>query len=65
MKVYNINDKIKEYRTRWKDHLERMNVGTLTVKIKKFNPKGRRNTSQSKIRWENFNILNYALLCKY
>lgn len=50
LKIYNINNKVKENRDKWKSLLERMN-STRLKKVLKYSPRRERNIGRSRKRW--------------
>jgi hypothetical protein len=40
--IHEMNDKIKQKRTDWRQHIDRMNNERLTKQIREYNPRGRR-----------------------
>jgi len=51
LNIYSINDKIKEYRTKWKQHINRMDEDRLTKQVLHYKPRGRRSVGRPKKRW--------------
>ena len=49
--IYNLNEKIKEYRKEWKEHIERMGDERIPKQVLRYIPKGRRNVGRPKRRW--------------
>lgn len=49
--IYNITDKLTEHKSRWKQHIERMDLHRLPKNIDNYNPRGKRDVSQPRKRW--------------
>ena len=49
--IYAMNDKIKQKRTDWRQHIDRMNNERLTKQITEYNPRGRRSVGRPCRRW--------------
>ena len=51
MGIFNINDKLTQYKINWREYIQRMDDNKL---LKKFNykPEGRRNIGRPLTRWE-------------
>jgi hypothetical protein len=49
--IYAMNDKIKRKRTEWRQYIDRMNNGRLTIQIREYNPRGRRSVGRPRRRW--------------
>lgn len=52
LKIFNITDKIKDYRQQWKEHLERMEHDRLPKIYYRYRAKGRRSLGRPKKRWK-------------
>jgi hypothetical protein len=46
-----MNDKIKQKRTEWIQHIDRMNNERLTIQIREYNPRGRWSVGSPRRRW--------------
>ena len=51
LNVYAINEKITEYKERWKQHVNRMGNGRIPKKILNYNPRGKRDIGRPRKRW--------------
>lgn len=51
LSIYNMNVKLKEYRGKWKEHLQRMDDSRLPKKIFAYEPKGKRSLGRPRKRW--------------
>ena len=52
LNIYNLNEKVTEYRSKWKDHVERMPRERVPLKVLKYSPEGRRDVGRPRKRWE-------------
>ena len=50
--IFNINDKLTQYKTNWREHIQRMDDNRLPKKLLNYKPEGRRNIGRSQTRWE-------------
>jgi hypothetical protein len=46
LNICSINERIADYRNRWKDHISRMEDHRLPKQIKKYKPKGKRDVDR-------------------
>jgi hypothetical protein len=46
LKIYSINERITDYRNRWKNHINRQEDHRLLKKIRKYKPKGKRDVGR-------------------
>lgn len=51
LEIYELNNKVDDYRQTWKDHVNRMNNERLPKKILNYKPKGKRDIGRPKRRW--------------
>ena len=49
--IFNINDKLTQYKINWREHIQRMDDNMLPKKILKYKPEGRRNIGRPHTRW--------------
>lgn len=49
--IYNINEKIEEYRENWRSHLNRMGNGRMPASVHNYQPRGRRDVGRPRKRW--------------
>ena len=52
MGIFNINDKLTQYKINWREHVQRMDDNRLPKKILNHKPEGRRNIGRPLTRWE-------------
>ena len=50
--IFNINDKLTQYRINWREHIQRMDDNSLPETILNYKPEGRRNIGRPQTRWE-------------
>ena len=50
--IFNINDKLMQYKIHWREHIQRMDDNRLPQKILNYKPEGRRNLERPLTRWE-------------
>ena len=51
LKIFNLCDRIQEYRTKWKDHVQRMPETRFPRAALDYSPKGRRDRGRPRKRW--------------
>ena len=49
--IFNINDKLTQYRINWREHIQRMDDNSLPETILNYKPEGRRNIGRPLTRW--------------
>ena len=49
--IFNLNEKIEEYREKWRLHLKRMNGDRIPVVVNNYRPSGRRDVGRPRKRW--------------
>ena len=49
--IFAVNEKIKEYRRKWIQHINRMEESRIPKMAKDYNPRGRRKIGRPKKRW--------------
>jgi hypothetical protein len=52
LEIFSTEDKIKEYKIRWLEHLQRISPRRIPKQAYMFSPKGRRNMSRPRKRWK-------------
>ena len=52
MGIFNINDKLTQYKINWRERIQRMDDNRLPKKILNYKPEGRRNIGRPQTRWE-------------
>jgi hypothetical protein len=52
LQIFNINDKIKDKKKEWHDHIQRMVLYRIARKEDEYKPIGHRDVGRPKIRWE-------------
>ena len=50
--MFNINDKLTQYKINWMEHTQRMDDNRLPENILNYKPEGRRNIGRPQTRWE-------------
>ena len=50
--IVNINNKLKQYKINWRQHIQRMDDNRLSKNILNYKLKGRRNIGRPQTRWE-------------
>jgi hypothetical protein len=50
--IFNINDKLTQYKINWREHIQRMNDNIIPKTILNCKPEGRRNIERPQARWE-------------
>ena len=50
--IFNINDKLTQYKINWWEHIQRMDDYKLPKKILNYKPERRRNIRRPQTRWE-------------
>lgn len=51
LNIYNINDKVEDYKGKWKEHLSRMDNERIPALIQQYQPKGKRDVGRPRKRW--------------
>ena len=51
MNIFNINDKLTQYKINWREYIQRMNDNRLPKIILNYKPEGRRNIGRPQTRW--------------
>jgi hypothetical protein len=51
LNIFNLNDKILNFRSQWRNHVLRMEDGKNPKKILAYNPRGRRDIGRPQLRW--------------
>ena len=51
MGIFNINDKLTQYKINWRKHIQRMEDNRLQKKLN-YKPEGRRNIERPQTKWE-------------
>ena len=54
MVIFNINDKLKQYKINWRQNVQRMDDNRLPKKNLNYKDEGRRNIGKSETRWDDF-----------
>ena len=49
--IFNINDKLTQYKMNWREHIQRMDDNRLPTNILNYKPEGRRNIGRPQMRW--------------
>jgi hypothetical protein len=49
--IFNINDKLRQYKINWREHIHRMDDNRLPKNVN-YKPEGRRNIGRPRTRWE-------------
>ena len=49
--IFNINDKLTQYKINWREHTQRMDDNRLLKKLN-YKPEGKRNIGRPQTRWE-------------
>ena len=49
--IFNINDKLTQYKINWREHIQRMDDNRLPKKNLNYKPEGGRNIGRSQTRW--------------
>jgi hypothetical protein len=52
LNIYSINERITDYRNRWKYHINRIEDQRLPKQIRKYKPKGKRDVDRPMRRWD-------------
>ena len=52
LRIFSINDKLREYRQGWLNHLDRMDDNRIPRMALQYKPKGRRRIGRPKTRWK-------------
>ena len=52
--IFNINDKLTQYKINWREHIQRMDDNRLPKKTLSYKPEGRRNIGRPQTRWGNY-----------
>ena len=50
--MFNINDKLTQYKINWREHIQRMDDNRRSKKNLNYKPEGRRNIRRPLTRWE-------------
>ena len=50
--IFNIHDKLTEYKINWREHIQRMDDDRLLKNILNYKPEGRRNIGRPQTRWK-------------
>ena len=50
--IFNTNNKLTQYKTNWREHIQRMDDNRLPKIIFNYKPEGRRNIGRPQTRWE-------------
>ena len=50
--IFNISDKLTQYKINWREHIQRMDDNRLPKKLLNYKPEGRRNIGRPLTRWE-------------
>lgn len=51
LEIFNINERLKDFKQNWKEHVDRMPDTRLTKQIMQYHPKGRRSVGRPRKRW--------------
>ena len=51
MGIFNINDKLTQYKINWREHIQRMDDNRLSKKKINYRSEGRRNIGRPQMRW--------------
>lgn len=52
LNIFSMNNRIRKYALKWRQHIERMNHGTLITQVVQYKRRGRRNVGRLRSRWQ-------------
>ena len=52
LEIFNINNKLTQYKINWREHIQRVDDNRLPKKKINYKPEGRRNIGRPQTRWE-------------